>query len=653
MVSQANETRLLRLQEKRKASPTGSGVAIRRPDRRLSLTLLYFSTISSIVTSVAYLLYRLTLSIQDDQGSFTVWIVLLVEILTTCKPTPLETCILILNELAVPKLFAKLSVVSASGRAEGDRNVQTVEGSRWPAVDILVTYCGEGDEMVLNTAKAACACDYPPGLVRVIILDDSRSRKLAQRVEEMKKQWPSLSYASRNVEVKTHSKASNLNFGLKYLESLKGGRASHIAVLDADMIPEPQWLRCVLPHVLNNPRAALACPFQRYYNVSEGDPLAIKTDFQRVECMMHLQDFSNNSACTGSGFVVSSSALETIGGFPEDSLQEDILTSAYLSAAGWCSVYVPESVQWGLGPETMSAYIKQRQRWAVGVVTVAHFVHSGKAKELPEKERLKLTLWGIVAGCTPFIWTFDLVVLPLCMLTRKSPIIPSQHVGDLRLLLRLAAIDFGAQTMYHIFASSVLDFRMPIHGLSDSVWIQPWRLSALLHYFVIPKLFGRDLPNFTPTGTSASGDAERAARAKRSPLACCKVVLWDCGAWTHLIIFLFCTIGAVTWLNAALEDYHSNMGARNVALMNLRGIAWPPLLLLWAALAKAAWLPISYAIRPPSLSARETLMTLDPKRGVEYPSDDLKKEYLQRPSQWPFVFKCLVYISALVVMEML
>lgn len=104
-------------------------------------------------------------------------------------------------------------------------------------------------------------------------------------------------------------------------------------------------------------------------------------------------------------------------------------------------------------------------------------------------------------------------------------------------------------------------------------------------------------------------------------------------AVAHLIIFLFCTAGAVTWFNAALKDCFSNTGARTVALICLRSIAWPPLLLLWAALTQAAWLPISYAIWPPSLSARDTLMTRDTKRGVDYPSDKAKKVGLQRQSQ--------------------
>ena len=545
-------------------------------------------------------------------------------------------------------------MLSASGQAEGDRTVQAVEDSDWPVVDILIPYCGEGDEMILNTAKAACACDYPSGLLRAIILDDSHSRELAQRVEAMKKEWPNLSYASRNVDVKTHSKAANLNFGIRYLQSLEEPQAPYVAVLDADMIPEPMWLRSVLPHVLNNPRAALACPMQRYYNLPRGDPLGILSDLQPIECMMRLQDFSNNSWCTGSGFVIKSSALESIGRFPEDSLQEDALTSNYLSAAGWYSLFVPGSLQWGRGPDTMAAYLKQSQRWAVGIISVAQFVRSGKAKKLPREVRLNLTLWGAVMGAASFIWTFALVALPLCVMNRKPLIVPSQQGSHhLRRLMRIATLDFCTRTLYHTLMSSIVDFRMPIFGLFTAIWTQPWRAAIVLRYFVVPKLLGRDPPNFTPTGTSADGEAERAARTRGSRVACCKSLLWDCGAWIHLVVLLFSAAGAVAWLRAALGGYFDGQGPRDVGSAALRGVAWPPVLLLWAALAKAAWLPVSYAIRPPSMSARDGFMVRDSKRGVEYPSDEVKKDHMRRQGQWPFAFKCLAYILALVVTEML
>ena len=606
------------------------------------------------MTSITYILYRVILTIHGEHVSFTMWTVLLIEALISGKILCSPNNFFSTERLEVTTVFTQLAELSASGKAEGNRTVQEVQDCDWPPVDILIPYCGEGDEMVLNTAKAACACDYPSDLLRAIILDDSHSSELARKVEKTKIQWPSILYASRNIDVKTHSKAANLNFGIRFLETLERPKAPYVAVLDADMIPEPVWLRCALPYVLNNPDAGLACPFQAYYNIPKGDPLGINTDLHSIEWVMRLQDFSNNSWCTGSGFVVHSSVLKIMGFFPEDSLQEDVLTSNILSSAGWYSAYVPGSLQWGRGPDTMPAFLKQAQRFLVGIISAAQFLSSRKAQKLPKEARLGVVLWAYVVGASSIIWTFALVALPLCMMTGKPLVIPSQQVNHLRLLMRLAALDFVARTIHNIFMSSNLDFRMPIYGYYVSIWTQPWRALAALRYFIIPKLFGRDLPNFTPTGTPADGEAERAARAKGSCLACSKVVLWDCGAWTHLVVLLFCATGFITWLNGALKDFFfSDKTAHQVALVYLTGIACPPILLLWVALAEAAWVPVSYAIWPPSLNASETLMVRDMKRGVDYPSDNSKKDHMRRRDLWPFAFRVLVYLSTLVITEML
>lgn len=87
---------------------------------------------------------------------------------------------------------------------------------------------------------------------------------------------------------------------------------------------------------------------------------------------MLLQDFTNDAWCTGSEFVARRVALEEIGGFPEASLQEDILTSNYLSAAGWHSVHVPGSLQWVMGPEILSDCLRQCQRWKIGFLPNKH-----------------------------------------------------------------------------------------------------------------------------------------------------------------------------------------------------------------------------------------------------------------------------------------
>ena len=67
-------------------------------------------------------------------------------------------------------------------------------------------------------------------------------------------------YTARGVNVKTDSKAANLNHGLKFVQNLSRGPAEYLAVLDADMIPASTWLRSMLPHLLSDAKVAIATP---------------------------------------------------------------------------------------------------------------------------------------------------------------------------------------------------------------------------------------------------------------------------------------------------------------------------------------------------------------------------------------------------------
>ena len=131
-----------------------------------------------------------------------------------------------------------------------------------PRVDVLITCAGEDDEIVFKTVEGACASDYPQDAFRVIVLDDGGSSKLSARIDELAKSRPNLHYSSRPKDKKHGFKAGNLNHGLDLLTSLPGGPAEYIAALDADMIPDPEWLRALVPHLLPDPKIALAQPPQ-------------------------------------------------------------------------------------------------------------------------------------------------------------------------------------------------------------------------------------------------------------------------------------------------------------------------------------------------------------------------------------------------------
>lgn len=133
-----------------------------------------------------------------------------------------------------------------------------------PSVDVFVTCCGEDDDLILNTARAACNIDYPTDRFRVIVLDDGQSPSLFRTIAALNERYPNLFYRSREKcpGVPHHFKAGNLNFGLQQTWSVKGQVGQFVAALDADMIPQPEWLRAMLPHMLLDDKCGLACPPQ-------------------------------------------------------------------------------------------------------------------------------------------------------------------------------------------------------------------------------------------------------------------------------------------------------------------------------------------------------------------------------------------------------
>lgn len=537
-------------------------------------------------------------------------------------------------------------------QAKGDRLPQSLGYGHRPSVDVFVTHCGEGHDIVPDTAKAACALKWPSNAFRVIVLDDSGSVELAEKVERVSKEvLPRLLYVSRGVQVKSYSKAANLNFGLRYVESQPDGKGEFVGVLDVDMIPEPDWLCKVLPYVSNDDKAGLACPPQRYYNLPAGDPLGILTDDLPGECMIRLQDYTDSTFCTGSGFVARRCALDAIGGIPEESLQEDDLTSYKLLAAGWHSVYVPVSVQWGLGPDTFAGYLKQSKRWAVGIIHVNSLMWTDWAQKLSWTERSIFILWGIVIGSTAFIWTFVFVALPLLTMSGDR-LIPIKDGEGLIWLMRLAFINFIAQSLYHGCLSAFLDFRLPIHNLFGAVWTQPWKLAVIFQYFITPWVFNHDVPHFEPTGLAVHGKTERVARVQRSRMMMFKVVFWDCAAYLHLILFVICTIGAMRW-GQIVHQSLVNGGLRRAAINLLSGIAWPPIFLLWLALAQSAWIPLAYVVNILPPSRREYFLVRDASNGVEYAAPQAKADFMRQPRQLVFLLKFLFYVAVTAFLEKL
>lgn len=220
-----------------------------KPWKRYLYFLSSFLAVAAFLTYMLYFAARIRFTLAAQIANHTVypaaWIFVIVEM-----------------GVATPVLFHSLwSVFVLKSRG---RQKLRLKGNFVPTVDVLVTCCGEDDDLILNTARAACNIDYPADRFRVIVCDDGKSPSLFRSIAALNDRYPNLLYRSRDKRpgLPHHFKAGNLNFGIEQTLSAKGKPGEFIAALDADMIPQREWLRAMLPHMLLDERCGLACPPQ-------------------------------------------------------------------------------------------------------------------------------------------------------------------------------------------------------------------------------------------------------------------------------------------------------------------------------------------------------------------------------------------------------
>jgi len=234
--------------------------------------------------------------------------------------------------------------------------------------------CGERTDVVMKTVEAAASQIYPERSYQVFVLDDGQDDSLRQAIEQLDEtlhltipgNLPVVYLSRKKTTSSTHYKSGNIRFGLdKTLKSHGGSR--YIAILDADMVPEPTWLeRTVLP-LENDRQLSMAGPPQQFHNVPAGDLLAQDTGVF-AQILEPLRDRFGCSQCCGSGFVMRREALDSIGGWPLCNVGEDIICSFALMDAGWRTAHVNERLQSGVVARSFHSYVAQRMRWVSSFV---------------------------------------------------------------------------------------------------------------------------------------------------------------------------------------------------------------------------------------------------------------------------------------------
>lgn len=247
-----------------------------------------------------------------------------------------------------------------------------------PAVDVLVTYCGEPLEILRTTLKAVSRINYPA--YQVFLLDDYGSAEAEELARSLGFHYHSRPRAGLP---RRDAKSGNLNFGLKL------GQSELLLVLDADQVPDPDILRRLVGF-FDLPRVAYVQSKQSFY-LPEDDPF-FNRDEIFYDVVQPANDEVNAVISCGSGVIYRRAALLELGGFVTWNLIEDLTTSYELVSRGWKGIYFPYSLSRGLAPLTLAGVYRQRFQWCLDAMRLFFWDNPLKKRGLSFHQRLHFLL---------------------------------------------------------------------------------------------------------------------------------------------------------------------------------------------------------------------------------------------------------------------
>lgn len=380
-----------------------------------------------------------------------------------------------------------------------------------------------------------------------------------------------------------HAKAGNINYAIFSGET----SGDFILTLDADHIPQPQFLKRVLPYFYTynlfagryeqNQIAFVQTP-QDFYNIPTGDPFGHRAHLFYGP-LQQGKDGMNAAFYTGTNAVLRREALvnvglqhfseefskdekrldefELVGGVSSNSITEDMNTAMRLHSAGWKSVYHNELLAEGLAPDDLSSTLKQRLRWAQGTIQVLVRENPLTKPGLTFWQRLQYfkTMYSYFSGFATFVF----IICPIIYFF--TGIIPVKT--------------YGSDFVLHFFPAFIINrltFLAVTWGIpAREVWRSEQYAIALfpLSIQAVWSVFTRRQIRFQVTPK------------QRQPGTYLQLVR------TQLLIFVSTILG-ILW-----SLYRFATGDLNYPLVYLLNGAWAiyNLSLLWAIIHAAIWQP--------------------------------------------------------------
>lgn len=228
-----------------------------------------------------------------------------------------------------------------------------------PFVSILVPAYNEPPALLMQTLEALSILDYEH--FEVLVIDNNTKDKNIWKPVETFTRMLGSKFRFFHVDQLSGFKAGALNYALKRINQ----KSEYVAVIDADYVVQPHFLREALSYFTSDDIALVQFP-QQYRNCNaENRP--INDEYRHFfKIYMNMANHLDCVPSTGTVSTYTVRVLREIGGFREKALTEDADVGLRIYGAGYRGVYVDHTIGYGLMPYDLESYKKQKWRWAFG-----------------------------------------------------------------------------------------------------------------------------------------------------------------------------------------------------------------------------------------------------------------------------------------------
>jgi exo-beta-1,3-glucanase (GH17 family)/glycosyltransferase involved in cell wall biosynthesis len=240
-----------------------------------------------------------------------------------------------------------------------------------PFFSIHLACANEPPAMVIEAVQSLLALDWPA--FEVIVVDNNTADAQAR---QQLAQWAAMQPDTRlrfvQFEHLPGFKAGALNRALV----LTSPQAQWVAVVDADYVVHPQWLRAVQHHLRDPAVGLVQAPqaHRQWVGTALQRMMNWETEgFFRIG--MHHRAARNAIVQHGTMCLVRADDLRRLR-WNEQGVCEDTELGLRLLREGRRAVYVDQVLGTGLLPASFEAYARQRRRWALGAMQILR-LHAG------------------------------------------------------------------------------------------------------------------------------------------------------------------------------------------------------------------------------------------------------------------------------------